>query len=44
MSEFLTPLKIFVSEIHPTHSDAAEMKNLSYLLNIIHLLGVRFHM
>lgn len=44
MSEFLTPLKILVSEIHPTHSDAAEMKNLSYLLNIIHLLGVRFHM
>ena len=35
MSQFLTPLKIFVSEIHPTHSDSAEMKNLRYLLNII---------
>ena len=33
--EFLTPLKFFVSEIHPTHSDAAEMRNLSYLLKII---------
>lgn len=31
MSELLTPLKIFVSEIHPTHSDATEMKNLSYV-------------
>lgn len=35
MSEFLTPLKIFVSEIQPLHSDATEIKNLSYLLKVI---------
>ena len=35
MSEFLAPLKIYISEIHPTHGDATEMKNLSYFLKII---------